>query len=416
MLKKICQRLTTAVGILILCFIFAPILKVDAKVKTYTWEDYTYWVETDSYGYKKAYITEYNGQEKNLVIPDTINSIKVRCLPGTYKHPDKIKTLTIPQYIYEIGSYNFQSLNNLEAIYVKESNADFKSKDGILFDQKEKRLVCYPPAKQVISYTIPTKITSAYHAFENNKYLKKIVIQGNLEWSDSLAQNSNIQTVLLSDQMKEIGHEAFSGCKKLRTITMGKNIRIIHGSAFKNCVSLKKITLPEGLSRIDSYAFMNCKSLKELRIPGSVYFIDSKAFKGCPAKIKTASYLEKRKFDKDNQYTAKIPIRHYKTGKIKSYRLGTISYLRPEDKTITIKRGQSKKLHIIGYRYEVKKGIVDPSVLKYTSSDSKIARVSKHGNIKAYKKGTVKIKIDLRPQMPTDKGRQKYCYVTIKVK
>lgn len=416
MLKKICRRLTTAVGILILCFILSPMIKVDAKVKLHTWEDYTYWIETDAYGYKRIYLKSYNGTEENLVLPDTINYIKVRSIPYIYKHPDKIKTLTIPQYIYDVNIYGLEHLKNLEKFYVKESNTQLIVKDGILFEKEKPRLICYPPAKPGSSYTITKEIMPGTNSFQNNKYIKKLVIQAPSGVVSGLIMNGNVETVILPDDETEISIDAFAGCKKLKNVVMGKKVREISTYAFKDCVSLKKITLPEGLSRIGFCAFMNCKSLKELRIPDSVYTIDYKAFKGCPAKIKAASYLKKKNSGDDTKYRAKIPIRHYKTGKTKSYLLGTMSFLRPEDKTITIKRGQSKKLHIVGYRYHIKKGIVDPSVLKYTSSDPKIARVSKHGNIKAYKKGAVKIKVDFRPQMPTDNGRKKYCYVTIKVK
>lgn len=117
---------------------------------------------------------------------------------------------------------------------------------------------------------------------------------------------------------------------------------------------------------------------------------------------------------KDQRYRAYVKVRNTKTGRTKSYSIASIERLRPVYKTITIKKGKSKKLQVYAYKWDKKLGIVDTGILKYTSSNSKIARVTKNGNIKAYKKGKVTVKVAFRPQMFYNK--KKYCYITIKVK
>lgn len=412
MMKKLYGRLTGVFGIMILFFLLMPIVKVEAKEKVYTWGDYTYSIEVNSDGDKRVMLNEYNGQEENLIIPSTINSIKVKSLPKSYKYPDKIRTITMPQYIYIVEGYEFEKFVNLEAIQVPEGSEHIKSVDGVLYDRKGTKLICYPCAKKGTTYTVPEEVTYAADALQNNRYLEKLIIQGKMQWWIGFAENSNIRTVIFSDEIREIDFEAFAGCKKLTTVVMGKNIKVIDSGAFMDCISLKKVLFPKGLTKIEAYAFKNCKSLKEVKIPETVYYINQYAFEKCPAKISTPSYIVKR----HGIYRSRVPIQLYKTGKTKYYLLGAISKLAPVDKSISVKKGKSKKLQIIGYRHNKKKGIIDTSILQYTSSNPKIARVSKRGNIKAYQKGKVKVKIEFKPKLPRDSKEKRYCYVTLKVK
>lgn len=424
MMKKMNIRLTTVLGIMVLFFMLTPMIKVEAKEKVYTWGDYTYTIEKGYEDVKYVDLKDYNGQEENLVLPEEINSIPVWGLMDNYKYPDKIKTITFSKNTGAALEYAnpFQELINLEAVYVPKENQSLESVDGVLFRkrrhlprEKGKEILCYPIAKKNSTYTIPDTVTYIEEgAFESGKYLKKVVIGKQVETVGEF-ENSNIQTVILSDGVKCIDEDAFRGCKKLRTVIMGKNVLWIDIYAFSDCVSLKNITLPKGLVKIHSDAFGNCKSLKgTLTIPESVYSIEREAFRNCPVKLKMPAYMRWQKSEK--RYRASIRARDLKNGKIKYCSIMSVHKILPVDKMITIKKGHSKKLQVNIKRWDEKLRILDTNILKYTSSNPKIARVSKHGNIKAYKKGKVTIKVDFRAQTKGYDPRKKYCYVTIKVK
>jgi len=116
--------------------------------------------------------------------------------------------------------------------------------------------------------------------------------------------NPDIQSVELSDSIREIGKQAFyrceglkraviaSGvysigegaflnCSQLEELQMGAGVTVVGQSAFNNCESLKEVVLPEGLEQIGSGAFRNCASLTEAEIPGSVQQMGEYVFQEC---------------------------------------------------------------------------------------------------------------------------------------
>lgn len=150
-------------------------------------------------------------------------------------------------------------------------------------------------------------------------------------------------------------------------------VRIISVGTFKNCLTLKKITIPE-----------------------SIYTIKKGAFSGCKAKIKKPSYLKKQK---NGSYTAIAQVKIPRKGKDKkvSYKASKATKMTTSKKNIKLKKGKKKKIYTRIYISNKKRqGYLDYSILKFTSSNKKVAKVSKYGNIKALKKGKATITVKLR--------------------
>ena len=82
--------------------------------------------------------------------------------------------------------------------------------------------------------------------------------------------------------MKNIGNEAFMGCKALKEITLPDSITTIGDKAFQYA-GLTKLTLPKGLKTIGAQAFYECKSLHKTAIPEGVTSVGRSAFSGCAA-------------------------------------------------------------------------------------------------------------------------------------
>ena len=87
--------------------------------------------------------------------------------------------------------------------------------------------------------------------------------------------------VIIPDEVKEIGEEAFCGCTSLTGVTIPKGATEIGSWAFSNCTSLTSVTIPESVTRIGWGAFSDCTSLTSVTIPESVTEIDREAFSGC---------------------------------------------------------------------------------------------------------------------------------------
>ena len=127
-------------------------------------------------------------------------------------------------------SIMYNDVDNLEAIYVDESNTAYKSVDGILFSKDGSKLVKFPAQKETEDYiyTVPKEVTEIErYSFEKNKYISEIKFEN------------------------------------------GSNLENLPGHAFADCESLKKITIPAGVTMsgnvyVDS--FSGCKSLEEINV------------------------------------------------------------------------------------------------------------------------------------------------------
>ena len=93
-------------------------------------------------------------------------------------------------------------------------------------------------------------------------------------------QQSSLKKIVLPDSVTEL-QGSFAGCFNLETLVLSDNIRKISAGAFKDCVSLTTIVLPRNLQTIESMAFSNCKSLTSIEIPRAVAFLDFATFYGC---------------------------------------------------------------------------------------------------------------------------------------
>ena len=75
---------------------------------------------------------------------------------------------------------------------------------------------------------------------------------------------------LSADTMKIIDERAFHGCLSLKEVNFGDNITMIRDEAFRNCTSLQEVILPKNLAEIGEYAFGDCTSVKKIWIPKNV--------------------------------------------------------------------------------------------------------------------------------------------------
>ncbi len=137
------------------------------------------------------------------------------------------------------------------------------------------------------------RIESATVAYISNQYL----IQEDGEWvyhdeqyvTDAtkdygiFANNGNIKTLIVSENLLGIGDYAFYRCGYLESITLGNGLNTVGNGAFSDCVNMKSINLDIGsnLNQIGDHAFYNCQSLKDFTLPIQVSLIGDSAFEGC---------------------------------------------------------------------------------------------------------------------------------------
>ncbi len=202
-------------------------------------------------GYEKgdyAVLTQYNGNETDLVLPDTIDNYPVREIDSHFiTNPDAcgIKTITLPAQLERIMMGGLNCIPSLEAVYMKEPNAYYHTEDGVLFGHASSRiyLEVYPAAKTTKDYTVPEGVS---------------IIGGN-----AFAYNTHLESVQMPRSLKAISWWAFRSCTALERVTFSTPLTPDEwGSLYDQKLY------------IEPNAFYECTALKELRLPICEYGID----------------------------------------------------------------------------------------------------------------------------------------------
>lgn len=143
-----------------------------------------------------------------IKLPRSLKSIGV----AAFERCDDINTITLPASLAAIWSNPFTGCEKLSDYIVEEGNKNFKAKDGILTSYDGKKIIAFSVTKDI---TIPSTA--------------EIIADG------ASFRNYNIETLVIPDNIKTIGHFAFQGCHNLKTVYLGKNIESL-GQIFMNGV------------------------------------------------------------------------------------------------------------------------------------------------------------------------------------
>lgn len=202
------------------------------KLKSAESGDFKY----DVYENNTAVISEYTGNEKDIVFPDTVDGYPV----------------------VGIGKIDFRSRFKSKKITVKTgSNTLFIS--GSSFDY------CYGIKKVVLNEGLT------------------VIFRGAFGFAESLTE------INFPSTLEEIGDSSFYDCKRLKTLDLSKTkLRKISAGCFSECADAEKVMLPETVCRIEKEAFFRDKSLADINIPRALTEMDKTALSG--TKINVADF------------------------------------------------------------------------------------------------------------------------------
>lgn len=169
-------------------------------------------VPPSNFGYKivngQAYILSYTGDERNMVIPDTIEGAPVTMIEArAFENDSFIERVVLPKSLQIIRKYAFRGCVNLRKLDIP-GNSELK--------------------------------TIGECAFENCKRL--------IGTADSPSQ----KRLVLPNGIQSINRWAFAQCQSLQTVVIPESIQTIGFGAFSECASLDKLWLPHGVqNRLD---------------------------------------------------------------------------------------------------------------------------------------------------------------------
>lgn len=188
---------------------------------------------------------------EEVIIPDELGGLPVTSIGENAFSETKVKSITIPDTVTNIGDYAFADCPNLTKIKMP-SSAIYVGK-------------C---------------------AFRNCKALTDVLVEGVAEFA--FEGCINLKTVKIPDSTmdsyRRFEAHAFKDCTSLGEVYVGAftSTLDVYSYTFENCTSLKKVNFGEAEVTMNKFAFIGCSQLSDLTFNGSVTCkVD--AFKDCTA-------------------------------------------------------------------------------------------------------------------------------------
>ncbi len=89
---------------------------------------------------------------------------------------------------------------------------------------------------------------------------------------------SKIHKLIIPENVREIGIDAFNGCTNIDEITFPSSLRKIGARAFNGLRYISHIEIPEGVTSIGNSAFTGCVNLENITLPFSLQELGSNLF------------------------------------------------------------------------------------------------------------------------------------------
>lgn len=228
-------------------------------------------------------VTSLRGTVKNLVVPKYISGYMVTSIDENAFLETNIKSVVIPDGIFEMGEGIFEGCKLLETVKIKTKISNLPAKTFYR---------CKKLKSIELSSTVKNIGSEAFYSCEKLQNISGANVEAigvdAFSGCDSLASfsfpklksigensfaYSGIETVPDLKYLETIGDSAFEYCKKLKTVGNLDNITIIENNAFMGCTALESIGLSDKLTKIGWRALEDC-AITSLKIPDSLTHIE----------------------------------------------------------------------------------------------------------------------------------------------
>lgn len=189
----------------------------------------------------------------SVILPDFLNVIKSEAFYGCRT----LESIVISVGVQEIGSGAFSRCENLKEITVNEENTNYKSIDGVLYNNNITELVLYPIEKKEEKFSVPESVKQIHmEAFYGQKHLKEIAIGPNV-WN--IGKNAFAFSKMLENIVVETGNKWFQSVdgvlynysksrliayptkRKAEEYRIGTNVESVEENAFTEVSSLQTL-------------------------------------------------------------------------------------------------------------------------------------------------------------------------------
>lgn len=177
---------------------------------------------------------------EEIVLPKSLKKIGDRAFSNS-----KLKTVTIPEGVTEIGSGVFGGCFDLGTVIWRSEAEEVNGSIGSMTDSNGRDDCAAGLGWQGPTLTIGENVKKIpANAFKDTPFTTVQFAQGSI--------------------CTEIGASAFADCKRLTDITLPSSMQTIGANAFANCTVLYRFTLPSSVQTIGENAFEGCEKLVEI--------------------------------------------------------------------------------------------------------------------------------------------------------
>ena len=320
-----------------------------------------------------------------------------------FEYGDGIKEIVLPDSVVDVQDYAFDGCRSLKKIVFPDSVKSF-GKD-VLCGCTSLKEVQLPKNMEWLSYSMFVNCTS----------LEEIDIPDSVKVIDSCAFEgcTSLNRISLPQSLKTIGGSTFRGCTSLEKIQLPDSTKQVQGNAFENCETLTDIKLGVGIKSIESKTFQGCSSLESIVLPYQVETIEDNAFKNC-TKLKKITIPKATTSISDSAFSYPDKMSIY--GVAGSY---AEQYAKENDIAFVAQQIATEKITLTeteltlgrNEKYQLTAGLnpMDSTdEVIWSSSDEKIAKVDKTGNVEAISAGEAVITVKAGEKTAT-------CKVTVNI-
>jgi hypothetical protein len=197
--------------------------------------------------------------------------------------------LNLPATLSTIGNNPFDLCDKLTDLSVDPANTAFAVQDSALYSKDLSTIYEYLYASASKTLVLPSQVTTIKEAAFQNTGIERVTLSAELKTIEDLAFCScqALKGIQLPEGLENIGEDAFSGCSSLtEELVIPKSMKTFGGEAFHG-TGLKNVTINSNID-LSNNLFMECEKLETVKINGDCTKIGDSAFRYC-SKLKSVS-------------------------------------------------------------------------------------------------------------------------------